>query len=88
MRRYAKIAVGLPAQQLAQLHSIVDSGEFTSPAEVLREALAAWLQRRRLYAGRLGEERLSRSFAARRDPTPPEPAERVALLFDAQDAKA
>ena len=86
MKRAGKISLALPADQASHIRRLVEEGEFPSASEVVREAIRAWLHRRALHAGRLGVERLSRSFEARRDP--PEPFERVELLFDAGDAKA
>jgi Arc/MetJ-type ribon-helix-helix transcriptional regulator len=76
-------------QQLLQVRRVVEAGEFTSAAAVVREALRSWLHRRTLHAGRLGATRLTRSLEARRNQhAQSEPRERVDLLFDAGDAKA
>ena len=88
MRRVTRISIGLPPDQLQQVHGAVESGEFRSRAQVIREAVRAWLHRRALHAGRHGLDRFSRSFEARRDPPPAETSERVELMFDAGDAKA
>jgi Arc/MetJ-type ribon-helix-helix transcriptional regulator len=88
MRRTGKISITVSRQQLLRVKRIVEAGEFESAAAVVREALRAWLQRRTLHAGRLGESRLRRSLEARREPAQSEPRERVDLLFDAGDAKA
>ena len=87
MRRSAKISVDLPADQLQQVRHVVEAGEFRSRAEVIREALRAFLHRRSLHAGGHGLARLGRSFEAAR-PEAAEPCERVELMFDAGDAKA
>ena len=84
MRRSDRVSVVLASQEAAQVRRLVDAGEFASRAAVMREALRVWLQRRALHAGRLGVQRLSRTIAARLEPT--EPVERVELLFDAGDA--
>jgi len=88
MARSRRISVELPAQQLLQIRSFVEVGEFPSSAAVVREALRAWLHRRALHAGSLGAQRLARSLEAMRDLPVSESAERVELLFDAGDAKA
>ncbi len=86
MSRSGKISVALSKQQLSDLRRIVEAGEFASAAEAVREAVRSFLHRRTLYAGPHGVSRFNRSVEARRDP--PDPVERVDLLFDAGDAKA
>lgn len=88
MRRFAKIAVSVPAEQLAHVRRIIDAGEFRSAADVMREALRSFLDRRRMHAGELGARRFSRSLRSRVVQPVGEVAERVELLFDAGDAKA
>jgi len=88
MRRSAKISVQVSIEQLAQVRRVVEAGEFGSAAEVVREALRAWLHRRTLHAGGHGAQRLRRTLEARQDYAHGEPSERVELLFDAGDAKA
>jgi len=88
MRRFAKIAVSLSAEQLAQVRRVIDAGEFRSAADVMREALRSFLDRRRQHAGPPGAQRFSRSLRARSIPPVGEAAERVELMFDAGDAKA
>jgi Arc/MetJ-type ribon-helix-helix transcriptional regulator len=82
MSRSGKISVALPREQLTQLKDVVEAGEYGSAAAAVREAVRAWLHRRgvRAQAG-------ARFIRARID-MPPEPAERVELMFDARDAKA
>jgi Arc/MetJ-type ribon-helix-helix transcriptional regulator len=87
MSRSGKISVALPRHQIAQVRQIVEAGEYTSAASVIREALRSWLQRRTGHAGAHGSTRLSRSMRDR-IASPSEPRERVDLLFDATDAKA
>jgi Arc/MetJ-type ribon-helix-helix transcriptional regulator len=86
MRRSVKISVDLTADQLQQVRHVVEAGEFRSRSEVIREALRTWLHRRALHAGRHGVARLGRTLETRVEP--PEPFERVELMFDAGDAKA
>jgi Arc/MetJ-type ribon-helix-helix transcriptional regulator len=88
MSRSGKISVELTPQQLSQVRSIVQGGEFRSAAAVVREALRTFLHRRALHAGSHGATRFSRSLEARHDAHPTEVSERVELLFDAGDAKA
>ena len=80
MSRTGKLSVALPRQTLLQLKDLVEAGEFASPSEVVRQALEAWLRRRKLRAQ--SSERFTHPL---RDA---EPSERVELLFDAGDAKA
>ena len=87
MSRSGKISVALPHSQLSQLRRIVDAGEYASTAELVREAVRAFLQRRVLHAGRHGTARFTRSLRNRQEPVT-EPVERVDLMFDAGDAKA
>jgi Arc/MetJ-type ribon-helix-helix transcriptional regulator len=87
MSRSGKISVALPPQQLSQLRRIVEAGEFGSTAEVVREAVRAFLQRQLLHGGRHVTARFSRTLRAHHEPVS-EPVERVDLLFDAGDAKA
>jgi Arc/MetJ-type ribon-helix-helix transcriptional regulator len=88
MSRSGKISVELTPQQLSQVRSIIQGGEFRSAASVVREALRTFLHRRALHAGSHGAARFSRSLEARHEPHSAETAERVELLFDAGDAKA
>jgi Arc/MetJ-type ribon-helix-helix transcriptional regulator len=76
----------VPHDQLDQVRSLVEAGEFASSAAVLREALRAFLHRRTLHGGQLSASRLSRTVQARLESL--EPFERVDLMFDAGDAKA
>jgi Arc/MetJ-type ribon-helix-helix transcriptional regulator len=88
MSRSGKISVELTPQQLSQLRSVVQGGEFRSAAAVVREALRAFLHRRALHAGPHGVSRFARSLEARQEAHATEVSERVELLFDAGDAKA
>jgi Arc/MetJ-type ribon-helix-helix transcriptional regulator len=86
MSRSGKISVALPRQQITQLKDIVEAGEYGSAAAVIREALRSFLHRRDVRA--IGGARFARARQARLEGLPPEPSERVELLFDAGDAKA
>jgi len=88
MSRSGRISVELTTQQISQLRSIVQGGEFRSAAAVVREAVRVFLHRRALHAGSLGATRFTRSLEARQEAMAPELSERVELLFDARDAKA
>ena len=88
MSRSGKISVELAPDQLSQIRRIVEAGEFSSGAALLREAISAFLNRRALHAGPHGVARFSRSLEQRQEVIPPEIAERVELMFDAGDAKA
>ena len=52
-----KASVALTFEMLAMLREAVDSGEYTSTSEVVREALRAWKQRRSLHEMEVGELR-------------------------------
>jgi Arc/MetJ-type ribon-helix-helix transcriptional regulator len=88
LSRSGKISVALPPQHISQLRRMVDAGEYGSTAEVIREAVKTFLQRRALHAGSLGLARLKRSLRERQPEAFSDPVERVDLLFDAGDAKA
>jgi Arc/MetJ-type ribon-helix-helix transcriptional regulator len=88
MSRSGKISVELTPQQLSLVRSIVQGGEFSSAAAVVREALRTFLHRRALHAGSHGAARFTRSLEARHETLPADVSERVELLFDAGDAKA
>jgi len=81
MKASGRVSVALSAEQLRQVSQIVQSGEFDSAGEVMREALRSWLHHRTARAGaRL--RRTGRTFIET------QPFERVELMFDAADAKA
>jgi Arc/MetJ-type ribon-helix-helix transcriptional regulator len=84
MSRSGKISVALPRDQISQIKDVVEAGEHGSTGAVIREAVRAWLHRRSLRGS--STARFNRQV--RVEGLPPEPAERVELLFDAGDAKA
>ena len=45
-----KLSVALPAESVAMLKSAVESGEYTSTSEVVRDALRLWKARRAALA--------------------------------------
>jgi len=45
-----KLSVALPAESVAMLKSAVESGEYTSTSEVVRDALRLWKARRSALA--------------------------------------
>ncbi|HEY3799051.1 MAG TPA: hypothetical protein VGL58_11910 [Caulobacteraceae bacterium] len=82
-----KIVVAVEHDHLTLIQRIVAAGEFASPSEVIGEALRSWLHTHKLHGGAHSAERLRQSVRSWRG-LPPEPVERVELMFDARDAKA
>jgi Arc/MetJ-type ribon-helix-helix transcriptional regulator len=87
MRRSGKLSVEVTPEQVSQVRRIVEAGEFSSAAALMREALRSFLHRRALHAGFHGAGRFGRSLEALQE-SHLEVSERVELLFDAGDAKA
>ncbi|HVW77952.1 MAG TPA: type II toxin-antitoxin system ParD family antitoxin [Alloacidobacterium sp.] len=52
-----KISVALPAEMVAQVHEAVESGDYASSSEVVRDALREWTQKRNLQQAGLKELR-------------------------------
>jgi antitoxin ParD1/3/4 len=50
MSNVQKVSVALTPEMLAMLKDAVDSGEYTSASEVIRDALRGWKARRAVYA--------------------------------------
>jgi antitoxin ParD1/3/4 len=57
MSTVEKISVALPPEMAAMLRAAVDSGEYSSASEVIREALRAWKLRRKIETIELEELR-------------------------------
>jgi len=57
MSTVEKISVALPPEMVAVLRAAVDSGEYSSASEVIREALRAWKLRKRIETMELEELR-------------------------------
>lgn len=57
MATVEKISVALPPEMVAVLRAAVDSGEYSSASEVIREALRAWKLRKEVEAIELEELR-------------------------------
>jgi antitoxin ParD1/3/4 len=57
MSTVEKISVALPKEMVALLRDAVDSGEYSSASEVVREALRAWKLRRKVETLELDELR-------------------------------
>ena len=47
MSKVTKISVALPAEMAAMVDQAVESGDYATGSEVIREALREWKQRRR-----------------------------------------
>jgi len=52
-----KISIALPAEMVSQLREAVESGEYASSSEVVRDALREWTQKRNLHQQGLKELR-------------------------------
>jgi len=48
MASVEKISIALPPEMVALLHQAVDTGEYASSSEVVRDALRDWTQKRNL----------------------------------------
>ena len=57
MSTVEKISVALPTEMIAVIRSAVDSGEYSSASEVIREALRGWKLKRKVEALELDELR-------------------------------
>lgn len=57
MPRVEKISVALPAEMIAVLRDAVESGEYSSASEVVREALRVWKLKRKVETLELDELR-------------------------------
>ena len=57
MTSVEKISIALPAEMVAQLREAVESGEYASSSEVVRDALREWTQKRNLHRQGLKELR-------------------------------
>jgi antitoxin ParD1/3/4 len=71
-----KISIALPPEMVAQVRQAVQTGEYASSSEVVRDALRDWTYKRHLQ--RKGIEELRRVWLeARNNDTPGLPAEDV-----------
>jgi antitoxin ParD1/3/4 len=52
-----KLSIALPAEMAALLREAVESGEYASASEVVRDALRTWKRKRKLETLELGELR-------------------------------
>ncbi len=57
MATVEKISIALPQEMIAVLRAAVDSGEYSSTSEVIREALRAWKLKRKVETLELEELR-------------------------------
>ncbi|NEU71716.1 type II toxin-antitoxin system ParD family antitoxin [Hassallia byssoidea VB512170] len=57
MATVEKISVALPPEMVALVREAVESGEYSSASEVIREALRAWKFKRKVEALELSELR-------------------------------
>jgi antitoxin ParD1/3/4 len=76
MSTVEKISIALPPEMVAVVRSAVETGEYASSSEVVRDALRAWTQKRRLR--QQGIEELRQVWQqAIKDQTPGVPADDV-----------
>ncbi len=71
-----KISIALPPEMAAQLRQAVDTGEYASSSEVVRDALRDWTRKRQLQQNGVAELRQLWQ-QARADNTPGIPADQV-----------
>ena len=71
-----KISIALPPEMVAQVRQAVETGEYASSSEVVRDALRDWTYKRRLQQKGL-EELRQLWLEARKDNRPGVPAEDV-----------
>ncbi len=71
-----KISIALPPEMVAQVRQAVETGEYASSSEVVRDALRDWTYKRRLQEKGL-EELRKLWLEARNNNTPGVPAEDV-----------
>lgn len=74
----ATLNVSLSQEQLAQVNRELDSGQYVSASEVVREALRAWFKRR--VAGDVAALEKAHAGAWERDTSP----EELAAILDAK----
>lgn len=86
MSNVEKISIALPAEMAALLREAVESGDYASSSEVVRDALRGWKERRALRD--LRDEEIRQAIAqSRADPRPPIPAEEVFARLEAKYMK-
>jgi antitoxin ParD1/3/4 len=71
-----KISIALPPEMVAQVRKAVETGEYASSSEVVRDALRDWTQKRQSRQNGVAELRQLWQ-QAREDKTPGVPAEEV-----------
>lgn len=76
MSSVEKISVALPPEMVAQLRQAVETGEYASSSEVVRDALRDWTRKRQLQQNGIAELRKLWQ-QARADKTPGVSAEKV-----------
>ena len=76
MRSVQKISIALPPEMVAQLRQAVETGEYASSSEVVRDALRDWTRKRQLQQNGIAELRRLWQQASS-DSTPGVPADEV-----------
>jgi antitoxin ParD1/3/4 len=77
-----KVSVALTSEQLAALKAAVQSGEYATTSEVVREAIRDWQFKRELR--RDDTHRLRRAWEAGRASGPPQPFNIDRIIANAQ----
>ena len=69
-----KLSISLPAEMVAEINQLVEAGRYSSPSEMVRDAIQALAREQEDHSDRLAEIRagIARSLA---DPRPPVPAD-------------
>ena len=57
MSSVEKISIALPPEMVAQLRQAVETGEYASSSEVIRDALRDWTRKRKLQQSGIAELR-------------------------------
>jgi antitoxin ParD1/3/4 len=71
-----KISIALPPEMAANVRKAVETGEYASPSEVVRDALHEWMLKRNLRQQSLDELR-SLWRQAQQDKTPGAPVDEI-----------
>lgn len=69
-----KLSISLPTEMVAEINQLVEAGRYSSPSEMVRDAIQALAREQEDHSDRLAEIRagIARSLA---DPRPPVPAD-------------
>lgn len=82
MGRIEKISIALPEEMLRSVKDAVDSGQYASTSEVIRDALRGWQLREPLRKAEI--ERLRKAWEEGLASGPPKPYDLEEILSDAK----